>query len=50
VGKEADLQVVRGAPDRDIRDIDNIEIVFTNGIAFDPQTLLSSVKGQVGWR
>jgi imidazolonepropionase-like amidohydrolase len=48
VGKEADLQVVRGAPDQDIRDIDNIEIVFANGIAFDPQTLLSSVKGQVG--
>jgi hypothetical protein len=49
-GKEADLQVVRGAPDRDIRNIDDIEIVFANGVAYDPDTLLSSVKSQVGWR
>ena len=48
-GKEADLLVVRGAPDRTIDDIDNIEIVFSNGIAYEPHTLLSSVKGQVGW-
>jgi imidazolonepropionase-like amidohydrolase len=50
VGKEADLQVVRGAPDQDIRDIDNVEIVFANGIAYDPALLLSRVKGFVGWR
>ena len=50
VGKEADLQVVRGAPDQDIRDIDNVEIVFANGIAYDPLLLLSRVKGLVGWR
>jgi imidazolonepropionase-like amidohydrolase len=50
MGKEADLQVVRGAPDQDIRDIDNVEIVFANGIAYDPQLLLSRVKGLVGWR
>jgi imidazolonepropionase-like amidohydrolase len=49
-GKEADLQVVRGAPDQDIRDIDNLEIVFANGIAYDPALLLSRVKGLVGWR
>jgi hypothetical protein len=50
VGKEADLQVVRGAPDEDIRDIDNLEIVFVNGIAYDPQGLLARIKGLVGWR
>ena len=50
VGKEADLQVVRGAPDQDIRDVDNLEIVFANGIAYQPEALLSSLKGQVGWR
>jgi imidazolonepropionase-like amidohydrolase len=50
VGKEADLQVVRGAPDQDIRDIDNVEIVFANGIAYDPALLLSRVKGLVGSR
>ena len=50
VGKEADLQVVRGAPDQDIGDIDNVEIVFANGVAYDPALLLSRVKGLVGWR
>ncbi len=50
VGKEADLQVVRGAPDHDIGDIDNIEMVFANGIAYDPQLLFSRVKGLVGSR
>jgi len=48
VGKEADLQVVSGAPDQDISDIDKLEIVFANGIAYDPQLLLSRVKGLVG--
>jgi imidazolonepropionase-like amidohydrolase len=50
VGKEADLLVVRGAPDRTIEDIDSLEIVFSNGIAYDPQALVASVKGQVGLR
>lgn len=50
VGKEADLQVVRGAPDQDIRDIDNVEIVFANGIAYDAALLLARVRGFVGWR
>jgi imidazolonepropionase-like amidohydrolase len=50
VGKEADLLIVRGTPDQTIEDIDNLEVVFSNGIAYDPQTLLASVKGQVGMR
>jgi hypothetical protein len=50
VGKEADLQVGRGAPDEDIRDIDNLEMVFVNGVAYEPQGLLARVKGLVGWR
>jgi imidazolonepropionase-like amidohydrolase len=50
VGKEADMQVVRGAPDQDINDIDNVEIVFANGVPYDPEFLLSRVKGLVGWR
>jgi imidazolonepropionase-like amidohydrolase len=48
IGKEADLIVVKGSPDRNIEDIDNVEMVFANGIRYDPQTLLSSVKGKVG--
>ena len=50
VGKEADLQVVRGAPDQTIGDIDNLEILFANGVAYDPALLLSRVKGLVGSR
>jgi imidazolonepropionase-like amidohydrolase len=50
VGKEADVQVVRGTPDQDIRDIDNVEIVFANGVPYDPELLLSRVKGLVGLR
>jgi len=48
VEKEADLFVVKGTPDQTIEDIDNIEMVFANGIRYDPQTLLSSIKGKVG--
>ena len=50
VGKEADLQVLKGSPDQNIRDIDHLELVFANGIAYDPQQLLSRIKGLVGLR
>lgn len=50
VGKEADLLVVRGDPSVTIDDIDNVEITFANGAAFDPERLLAEVKGQVGRR
>ncbi len=49
-GKEADLLIVRGNPAQRIEDIDNVEMVFANGIAYDPKTLLAKVKGQVGWQ
>jgi len=49
VGKEADLLIVRGNPAERIEDIDNVEMVFTNGIAYDPKTLIARAKGQVGW-
>jgi imidazolonepropionase-like amidohydrolase len=50
VGKEADLLVVRGDPSAHIEDIDNVEMIFANGVAYDPQALLSRVKGMVGWQ
>jgi len=50
IGKEADLLVVRGNPAERIEDIENVEMVFTNGVPYDPKTLLSKVKGQVGWQ
>ena len=49
MGKEADLQIVRGNPAERIEDIENVEMVFKNGVAYDPKTLLARVKGQIGW-
>jgi imidazolonepropionase-like amidohydrolase len=50
VGKEADLLVVRGDPSVRIEDIENVEEVFANGRAYDPNALISTVKGLAGWR
>lgn len=47
-GKQADLVVVRGDPSERISDIRNVEIVFRQGYGYDPEALLSSVRGQVG--
>jgi imidazolonepropionase-like amidohydrolase len=49
-GKLADLVVVRGDPTRTIADVENVEIVFKDGYAYDPAKLLDSVKGMVGIR
>jgi hypothetical protein len=46
--KQADLIVVRGKPDQQISDIENVEIVFKKGLGFDSAKLIESVKGQVG--
>jgi len=48
--KEADLLIVRGNPAERIEDIENVEMVFSNGIPYDPKALLATVKGQVGWQ
>jgi imidazolonepropionase-like amidohydrolase len=50
VGKEADLLIVHGNPAEHIENIANLEMVFTNGVAYDPKALLAKVKGQVGWK
>jgi imidazolonepropionase-like amidohydrolase len=47
-GKNADLFVVRGDPSKNISDVENIELVFKDGVAFDPDKLLDSVKGRYG--
>lgn len=49
-GKEADLLIVRGNPAEQIEDIENVETVFTNGVPYDPKTLLAKLKGQLGWQ
>jgi imidazolonepropionase-like amidohydrolase len=47
-GKNADLVVVKGDPSTRIADIENTEIVFKDGIGYDPAKLLRSVAGRYG--
>jgi imidazolonepropionase-like amidohydrolase len=48
VGKSADLLVVKGNPAARIGDIENVEIVFKDGVGYDVGKLLASVKGRYG--
>ena len=48
LGKQADLVVVAGDPSSRIGDVRNVELVFKQGIAYDPAKLIESVKGKVG--
>jgi imidazolonepropionase-like amidohydrolase len=50
VGKQADLVVVRGDPATKIDDIENVALVFKDGVAYDPAKLIDSVRGMVGIR
>ena len=47
-GKNADLVVMKGDPSKRIADIENVEIVFKDGVGYDSQKLLDSVKGRYG--
>ena len=49
-GKNADLVVINGDPSKNIADIENVEIVFKDGIGYDSAKLIESVRGQVGMR
>jgi len=49
-GKQADLVVVKGDPGQKISDVENVELVFKDGIAYDPAKLINSVRGMVGIR
>jgi imidazolonepropionase-like amidohydrolase len=49
VGKAADLMLVNGNPAADMKEIEKVELVFKDGVAFDPHLLRESVKGLVGW-
>jgi imidazolonepropionase-like amidohydrolase len=48
IGKNADLIVVKGDPATRIADIENVELVFKDGVAYDTKKLLDSVKGHYG--
>lgn len=47
-GKNADLVVIKGDPSAHISDIENVEIVFKDGVGYDTQRLLESAKGHYG--
>ena len=47
-GKNADLVVMKGDPASRITDIENVEIVFKDGVGYDTKKLLDSVKGLYG--
>jgi imidazolonepropionase-like amidohydrolase len=49
-GKQADLVVIKGDPSQKIDDIENVEIVFKDGIGYDPAKLIESARGRVGSR
>jgi imidazolonepropionase-like amidohydrolase len=47
-GKNADLVVVTGDPAARIADIENVELVFKDGVGYDRAKLLASVRGHYG--
>jgi imidazolonepropionase-like amidohydrolase len=50
IGKQADLMIVKGNPAAKITDIENVEIVFKDGVGYDTEKLIQSVQGLVGIR
>ena len=47
-GKQADLIVINGNPASAIAEVRKVEIVFRQGIGYDPAKLIASVAGKVG--
>jgi enamidase len=47
-GKQADLVVIDGDPSARIEDIRRVDLVFKEGIGYDPAKLIASVRGKVG--
>jgi imidazolonepropionase-like amidohydrolase len=48
VGKDADLVVIAGDPATRIGDVRNVQMVFKQGVGYDPAKLIESVRGKVG--
>ena len=47
-GKQADLVVLNGDPSATIADVRKVDIVFRQGVGYDPAKLIDSVRGRVG--
>jgi imidazolonepropionase-like amidohydrolase len=48
LGKQADLVVIAGDPSTRIADVRNVQLVFKQGVGYDPAKLIASVAGKVG--
>lgn len=49
-GKAADLVLLKGNPAQNIKDIENVELVFKDGIGYDPARLVQAANGTIGLR
>jgi imidazolonepropionase-like amidohydrolase len=47
-GKNADLFIVKGNPAANINAVENVVVVFKDGVGYDSAKLLQSVKGRFG--
>ncbi|MFL6727698.1 MAG: amidohydrolase family protein [Sphingomicrobium sp.] len=47
-GKNADLYIVKGNPAADINDVENVIVVFKDGVGYDSAKLIRSVRGRFG--
>jgi enamidase len=47
-GKQADLVVIDGDPSTRIDDVRKVTLVFKQGVGYDPEKLIASVRGRVG--
>src|SRR5262249_28486570 len=48
VGKNADLVAMKGDPSKQISDVENVEIVFKDGVGYDCAKLRESVREKYG--
>ncbi len=48
-GKQADIVVIKGDPSQNIADLENVDLVFKDGVGYGPEKLISSVQGAVGF-
>jgi imidazolonepropionase-like amidohydrolase len=49
-GKQADLVVVAGDAAKDISAVEHVQMVFKQGVGYDPEKLIASARGMVGIR
>jgi hypothetical protein len=47
-GKDADLFIVKGNPAANINDVEDVIVVFKDGVGYDSAKLLKSVRGRFG--